>query len=259
MRLDEIDREALRYRSFCADRILTALKPQPGERFLDVGAGTGVLSIGAAQAVSPGGRVIAVDPFAPDLERLEDKIRQFGISNIDVHEMDGSHLDFRRDYFDMVASLFGLLRQPDPATAIREWQRVLRPGGRFCCAVPSRQAFQPYVGLLQRQLQQHGIDMPVPWQRLGDGNVLRALLDQQGLRNIDIQTLPIAYHLTRAEDWWDIARYGELAGSLSVLSDETRTAVHTTLMTEIEAYRTENGLRLEVPVLLAIGRKPERG
>ncbi len=55
--------------------------------------------MGAAQVIAPG-RAVAVDSSERMLTRLDAKIRQFGIGNIDVPAMPEGQLTFRRDYFD---------------------------------------------------------------------------------------------------------------------------------------------------------------
>lgn len=80
-----VDCEALRFTAFCADRLATQMNPAPGDKVLDVMAGTGVLVMAAAQAVGPNGRVTAIDLAESLLARLEAKISKFGLANIDVH------------------------------------------------------------------------------------------------------------------------------------------------------------------------------
>ena len=99
-------KEALRFQAFAADRVLQAFNLKPDDKLLDVFSGSGQLS--AAQALTVGGRVTAIDTAEPLLEKLEGKIRQFGIANIDIQNMPAHRLDFRRDYFQHVACSLGL-------------------------------------------------------------------------------------------------------------------------------------------------------
>lgn len=76
-----IDKEALRFQAFAADRLLQALDLKLDDKLLDVFTGSGSLAVSAAQALTVGGRVTAIDTAEPLLEKLEGKIRQFGIAN----------------------------------------------------------------------------------------------------------------------------------------------------------------------------------
>lgn len=87
-----IDREAVRFSAFCADRLVAHLNPAAGEKILDVSTGSGALALAVSQAVGQVGRVAAVDNAERLLARLEAKISKFGIDNIDVHNMDAARL-----------------------------------------------------------------------------------------------------------------------------------------------------------------------
>lgn len=63
--------------------------------------------------------------------------RQRGISNVSC--MDGAHLDFPDASFDLVVASDVLEHIKDEAQALREWTRVLRPGGQLLVFVPAFQ------------------------------------------------------------------------------------------------------------------------
>jgi demethylmenaquinone methyltransferase / 2-methoxy-6-polyprenyl-1,4-benzoquinol methylase len=104
---------------------LVALRP--GERVLDVATGTGDLAFLEAAAVGPEGQVVAVDscPAMLDVARK----RQRG--PVDFQEGDAMDLRFPDASFDVVTIGFGLRNVADRGRALREFRRVLRPGGRL--------------------------------------------------------------------------------------------------------------------------------
>lgn len=63
--------------------------------------------------------------------------RERGLTEVAV--MDGAHLDFADASFDLVIASDVLEHIEDEAQAVREWQRVLRPGGRLIVFVPAHQ------------------------------------------------------------------------------------------------------------------------
>ena len=99
-----------------------AVAPQPGERILDVAAGTGTSSAALARS---GARVVAVD-FSPGMI-AEGRKRH---KNIEFVEADATRLPFGDDEFDAVSISFGLRNVADPKAALGEMYRVLKPGGR---------------------------------------------------------------------------------------------------------------------------------
>jgi demethylmenaquinone methyltransferase/2-methoxy-6-polyprenyl-1,4-benzoquinol methylase len=100
---------------------------RPGERVLDVATGTGDLAFLEEAAVGPEGQVVGVDSCAPMLQVA--RRRQRG--GIDFQEGDAMDLGFPDAAFDVVTIGFGLRNVADRGQALREFRRVLRPGGRL--------------------------------------------------------------------------------------------------------------------------------
>lgn len=100
-----------------------AIDPQPGERILDVAAGTGTSSAAIAKS---GATVVAVD-FSPGMIE-EGRRRQPGIEFV---EADAERLPFGDEEFDAVTISFGLRNVNRPRVALSEMYRVLKPGGRL--------------------------------------------------------------------------------------------------------------------------------
>jgi SAM-dependent methyltransferase len=100
------------------DRLIERLGPRPGERFLDVGTGTGEVALRAAAA---GAAVTAVD-LAPG---MVEKARSRS-ADVDWGVADAAALPFGGETFDVVASCFAVIFAPDPPRAAAELTRVAR-------------------------------------------------------------------------------------------------------------------------------------
>lgn len=100
---------------------------RPGDRVLDVATGTGDLAIAEEAVVGPQGRVVGVDSCVPMLEVA--RRRQPGA--VDFQEGDAMELGLPDESFDVVTIGFGLRNVADRGRALREFRRVLRPGGRL--------------------------------------------------------------------------------------------------------------------------------
>jgi len=107
-----------------------AVDPQPGERILDVAAGTGT---SAAALQRAGARIVAVD-FSPGMI-AEGRRRH---RNVEFVQADATKLPFGADEFDAVTISFGLRNINDPKAALAEMYRVLKPGGRIVICEFSR-------------------------------------------------------------------------------------------------------------------------
>lgn len=95
-------------------------------RLLEAGVGTGL----ALPHYGPALTVTGVD-LSPDmLTRARDRVRRRGQANIEaLTEMDLTALRFPDDHFDIAVSMFVMTVVPDPATAMNEIARVVKPGG----------------------------------------------------------------------------------------------------------------------------------
>jgi demethylmenaquinone methyltransferase/2-methoxy-6-polyprenyl-1,4-benzoquinol methylase len=105
---------------------------QPGEEVLDVACGTGDLT--QAFATSPAKRVVGLD-FTPEMLDFANKKRAFQPSGcaekLSYLEGDAQSLPFADGSFDVVSIAFGIRNVLEPSKALREFFRVLRPGGRL--------------------------------------------------------------------------------------------------------------------------------
>jgi ubiquinone/menaquinone biosynthesis C-methylase UbiE len=115
-------------------RALDLLDPRPGEILIDVGAGSGLLSVELAHRVAPGGRVFAVDPSAPLLDHARRAAAAAGVGHmVDIRVASGDRLPFGPAAFDAAFCHWVLLHVPDPLAVIREMKRVTRRRGRVMC------------------------------------------------------------------------------------------------------------------------------
>lgn len=116
-----------RWREEAARSALAGL--EPGSALLDVATGTGDLALAVARR-RPDVRVVAVDFAAPMLELARRKALGRGVT-VDLVLADGTALPFPDASFDTVTIAYGLRNFGDVAAGLREFRRVLKPGGRL--------------------------------------------------------------------------------------------------------------------------------
>jgi demethylmenaquinone methyltransferase/2-methoxy-6-polyprenyl-1,4-benzoquinol methylase len=158
--------------------VVRAMDTRPGERVLDLAAGTGTSSEPFADA---GVRVVPAD-FSLGMLRVGKRRR----ADLPFTAGDATRLPFADESFDAVTMSFGLRNVVDTDQALRELLRVTRPGGRVVVCEFSHPVWSPfrtvYVNYLMRALPsiaRRVSSNPESYVYLAES--IRAWPDQQGL------------------------------------------------------------------------------
>lgn len=186
------------------DRFVTPRKPnlalealrlaglRPGDRFLDVAAGSGALSFSAAHL---GARITATDWAPAMIERFRNRARELDLTDAEGYVMDCHTLEFADDTFDITGSQFGVMLVPGQPRALREMVRVTRPGGRVLVIGfndPRRfEALQCFIGAVKSIVPDFaGLpnDPPPLEFQIADPETFRQRLSDSGLRDVTIDT-----------------------------------------------------------------------
>ncbi len=112
-----------------AQALLERVPLSRGQTVVDIGSGTGFLSIELAQRLGQDSTVIAVDPWAHACARLRRKLDHLGLDNVKVLEEDAAVLSLPQASVDLVVSNLGINNFTDPDRVLAVCRRILRPGG----------------------------------------------------------------------------------------------------------------------------------
>jgi SAM-dependent methyltransferase len=118
--------------------LLARLRLEGGENALEIGCGTGALTLPLAAAVGERGRVVAVDIAEPMLAAARRRVAEGGLGNVTLLLGDAQVFAFEPAVFDIATSRMGVMFFADPAAAFGNIGRALKPGGRlvFACWGP---------------------------------------------------------------------------------------------------------------------------
>ena len=195
-----------------ANEALRLVGLAPGERFLDVAAGPGGLSLPASRL---GAQVLATDWSPAMIKRFEARVREEGISTAEGRVMDCHALDLPDDSFDVTASQFGVMLVPDQPRALREMVRVTKPGGRvllIAYGFPAELDFlQIFIGALKAVHPEFpGLpDDPPPLEfQVADPEVLRRRLADAGVNDVRIERTAERPTFSSGQEMWDWVLYG---------------------------------------------------
>jgi ubiquinone/menaquinone biosynthesis C-methylase UbiE len=112
------------------DAIVAALHLHEGERVVDIGAGTGYFALPMAAAVGPGGHAFAVDVAPQMLERLQAKLAENGVTNVQPVEGEASCTGLPSGCADVVFMANVWHEFDDHSAVLGEARRLLKSGGR---------------------------------------------------------------------------------------------------------------------------------
>ena len=209
---DGYDRYVAPQEAEVAGEALRLVGLAPGERFLDVAAGTGGLSLPAAHI---GAEVLATDWSPAMIDRFTARARKQGLSKAEGRVMDCHALDLPNDAFDVAGSQFGVMLVPDQARALREMVRVTKPAGRvvvIAYGAPGELEFlQLFIAALQAVAPEFpGLpDDPPPLEfQVSDPAVLHRRLTDAGLRHVRVERTVERPAFRSGQEMWDWVLYG---------------------------------------------------
>ena len=225
------------------DRLVAALDPQPGERWLDLATGTGEVALRAARA---GAEVTALDIS----ERLLGQAREKPDGDaVDWVLGDVQRLPFEAGSFDFVSSSFGVIFGPDAEAVARELGRVCRTGGRLGLTTwaPDDQfdsLWEPFV------------DGPPPFDtdRWGTRESLGRLLTDFEL---DVESGEWIQEAESLEALWEffVTAIPPLKALHSSLDPAGQAEMRQVALAGHERFRTGAGVRVPRDYLLVLGRR----
>ncbi len=147
----------------------------PGRRVLDVACGTGIV---ARTAADQGATVTGVD-LNEAMLTVARRVRP----ELDWRQGNAQDLPLADGSFDVVMSQMALMFFPEPAAALAEMARVVRPGGTVAVLVPGalerQAAFAPFVEMAARHAGPEALDLLTAYFRSGDLDRLAAQLGRQ--------------------------------------------------------------------------------
>jgi ubiquinone/menaquinone biosynthesis C-methylase UbiE len=192
--------------------MVAAIDPQPGQRILELAAGLGETAMLAAELVAPVGGVVISDQADAMLAGARERASALGLGNVEFQVLNAEWIDLPLASVDGALCRWGYMLMADPATALAETRRVLRPGGRLALAVWDALDQNPWASLPAQELIARGLApqsedaaaaAPGPFTLASPARVSE-LLAQAGFAEVKIEALELVRRHPSFDDFWEI-------------------------------------------------------
>jgi len=244
--------------------LLARLGDIAGQSVLEIGCGTGAMTLPIATAVGVHGRVVAVDISEPMLGAARQRVGERGLGNVKLLLGDAQVFDFEPVAFDLATSRMGVMFFADPAAAFRNIGGALKPGGPllFACWAPLAEN-RHWLISYDVALRHLGPPAPQPAHEPGplafaDPDYIREILAAAGFAEITVERAhPTIIGGSPEEE----ARQAIMMGPTARLIEEKEPAEATrqTIAREIEAafaaVAAPGPIRLPATIFLVTARR----
>jgi ubiquinone/menaquinone biosynthesis C-methylase UbiE len=236
------------------------LGPRDGDTVLELAAGLGETGFDAGAMVGHRGHLISSDFSPAMLDAARRRGAERSVGNVEYRVIDAERIELDDDSVDHVLCRFGYMLMADPAAALAETRRVLRPGGRLTLAVWGPPERNPFFAILGINLTTRGlIPPPEPPPAPGLFNMASAerttaLLHGAGFVDVRTEEVPVRFRLRDLDEY--IGLVADTAGPLGLalrgLSDPELANVKAEVEESFGRFAAGTGYRLPGLTLCAL-------
>lgn len=273
--LDEIDYQSPEFGDFYDElplwsapfglMLLDRVPVKPGSTVLDLGAGTGFLTLELAQRCGPTTTVIAVDPWPSALARLRRKAEWLGLHNVQLIEQDAAAIDLPDASIDLIVSNLGINNFDRVEEVLQNCFRMAKPGAKMLLTTNlvghMREFYDAFhETLVELGLNEHLAALDKHIQHRGTVELAIARLERAGFT--DIGTTTDSFRLRFADGTalfhHHFIRLAFVPGWKSVVPAKMVDQTFDALERRLNTLARERGeLALTIPAACIEARRPE--
>jgi len=237
--------------------MLARVELRAGERVVDVACGTGLVSFAAAAVVGAGGDVLGVDISGAMVDAAQRRADALGVGQASFARMDAEALDLGDAGFDAALCGLGLMYVPDPARAVREMRRVVRPGGRVGLAVWGERSRCGWSAVFPIVDAEVASDVCPLFFGLGTGDALARLCAEAGLAQVQLRRIATTLVYDDGDEACDAAFVGgPVALAWSRFDAAIRERVRASYRDAISPWRqADGGYRIPGEFVVVVARR----
>ena len=239
-----------------AEDLMEVARLQPGERVLDVGCGTGVVTRLAAKRVGVAGNVAGLD-VTPGMLAVAHSQTPPGIS-IDWYEATAESMPLPDKAFDVVLCQMALQFIPNKLAALREMRRVLDRGGRALVTLPGPKPplFAIMTDALARHLSPEAASFGDLVFSMHDIDEISQLMLSAGFQRVDVKAKPKTLRLPAPSDFlWQYINSTPMAEAAAQAGEGKRDALERDVCARWQEFVLDGFLSLQVGMTTATALK----
>jgi ubiquinone/menaquinone biosynthesis C-methylase UbiE len=236
-------------------RLVELAGVEPGARVLDVACGRGAALFPAAAAVGPAGWVLGIDLAEPMVRETTAEVARRGLANAEVRVMDAEHLEIEDRSFDVVLCGFAVFFFPRLGVALREFGRVLRPGGRV--GISQARNIDPRWRWENALFAEHAAPTPpTPGQDLrAPGALVARLVDAGFVAGREVRE-EVEVEWRDADEWWAALWTHGTRSPLEEMAPDALARFEAAGRAEVEAMARKGGLRRRWELIVVVAQRP---
>lgn len=221
--------------------LMEPVQPGTAQRVLDVGCGTGAMTLAAARRLAPHGECTGLDISEPMLAIARERAAREGVPARFLRADAQTHA-FAPASFDLILSRFGVMFFDDPVAAFANLRLAARPGGALRVIAWRSPAENPFMTTPERAAAPLLPDLPVgqpdaPGQfAFANRDRVAAILARSGWTDVNIGPIDVACTLAEKDLTNYIGWLGSVGRRLQSADAQTRTQVVQTVRAAFAPY-----------------------
>ncbi len=239
--------------------LVREIAARPGDTVLELAAGPGDTGFEVAAGLGESGRLISTDRAPAMVDVARRRAAELGLQNVEHRALDAENMELEDDSVDHVLCRFGYMLMADPAQALAETRRVLRPGGRLALAAWSTADRNPWVSIAGRMFVARGhVEPPEPGApgmfTMANEERTRDLLEDVGFTDVRMQEVPVRFPFDDVDEY--VRRSMETGGMFATIfggaSDEEQAEMKAELDKAFAPFAVHGGFVVPGVALCAV-------
>ncbi len=244
--------------------LLKHLELKPNLTVIDIGSGAGFPLMEIAERLGKSSKLYGLDPWKNACERARRKIKNYGISNVEIIESSAEQIPFDDNSIDLIVSNLGINNFDQPQVVFKECHRVLKPDGKLALTTNLNGHWKEFYNIFETTLAQLGHDkiidkLTVHQEHRGTVGSIAKLFTDNGLkiRRHFEETFQMNFLDGSAFLNHHFVKLGWLSSWRDLLPQDNLKEIFLSLEQNLNAYSNESGgLSLTVPMAFIEGEKP---